>query len=297
MDVSLSQMRAFVAVLDRGSFTEAAAQLQMSQSAISHAIAGLERVVGGPVIRRGGGVSLTNLGSQILPHARAALASIEAMESALRPDDALTGVVRLGAVPTVYQGLVPKLLANWAARLPGVAVQIYEGDDDEMLEWVEAGVVDAAILTEPRNASPDGKLIATDEFCAVLRKDHPLAELDAIPLAEMLEDGLIVSTGGCEGEVNRMYAEEQLSFRYSHRVREISTLFHMVGQGLGVAIVPSLGRAMLPDTLTMKPLSPRQPRRLVLSGPSSRPWHPLARALVETVTVETASIQKAGADA
>ncbi|MDI6022400.1 LysR family transcriptional regulator [Leucobacter sp. UT-8R-CII-1-4] len=295
MDVSLSQLRAFVAVLDRGSFTEAAAQLQMSQSAISHAIAGLERVVGGPVIRRGSGVSLTNVGSQILPHARAALASIEAMESALRPDDALTGVVRLGAVPTVYQGLVPELLANWAARLPGVAVQIYEGDDDEMLEWVEAGVVDAAILTEPRNASPDGKLIATDEFCAVLRKDHPLAELEAIPLAEMLEDGLIVSTGGCEGEVNRMYAEEQLSFRYSHRVREISTLFHMVGQGLGVAIVPSLGRAMLPDTLTMKPLSPSQPRRLVLSGPSSRPWHPLARALVETVAVDKTTTQKVGA--
>jgi DNA-binding transcriptional LysR family regulator len=283
MDITLSQLRALVAVHDRGSFTEAANQLQMSQSAISHAIAGLERAIGAPVLRRGGSLTLTDEGAQILPHARAALASIAAMESALRPDDALSGVVRLGAVPTVCQGLVPELLERWAATLPGVTVQIYEGDDDEMLEWVEAGVVEAAILTEPRHSSPDGKLIATDEFCAVLRNDHPLAQLEAIPLAELLEDGLIVSTGGCESEVTRMYAEEQLHFSYSHRVREISTLFHMVGQGIGVAIVPSLGRVMLPDSLTMKPLSPRQPRRLILSGPSSRPWHPLARALVETV--------------
>ncbi len=283
MDLTLSQLRALIAVLDGGSFTEAAAKLRMSQSAVSHAIAGLERAVGAAVVRRGSPITPTELGSQIMPHARAALASINALHSALRSDDTATGIVRLGAVPTVCQGLVPELLATWAARLPGVTVQIYEGDDDEMIEWVEAGVVEAAILTEPRQSFPDGTLIATDEFCAVLRSDHPLAHLEAIPLAEMLVDGLIVSTGGCESEVTRMYADEHLNFTYSHRVREISTLFHMVEQGIGVAIVPSLGQAMMPDALTMKPLLPRQPRRLVLSGPSSRPWHPLAHALVDAL--------------
>jgi DNA-binding transcriptional LysR family regulator len=283
MGVTLPQLRALVTVVDRASFTDAAAQLGISQSAVSHAVSGLEKEVGGRVLQRDGGVTLTVLGHRVLEHARAALASVAALESAVKQDGTLAGVVRLGAVATVCQGLLPELLPLWAAKLPNVEVQIYEGDDDEMPEWLEAGVVEAAILVEPSPAPAGSKLVATDEFAAVVRCDHPLAGLDGIPLAELKEDGLIVSTGGCEGHVKRMHDDEGLPYAFSHRVREMSTLFRMVEQGMGVAIVPSLGRGMLPDDLVMKPLATPRPRRLVLSGPASRPWHPLAQALVDAI--------------
>jgi DNA-binding transcriptional LysR family regulator len=283
MSVTLAQLRALVTVVDRASFTDAAVRLCISQSAVSHAISGLEKEVGGRLLQRGGGVTLTALGRRVLEHARAALASVAALESAVKQDGALAGTVRLGAVATVCQGLLPELLPLWAARLPNVDVQIYEGDDDEMPEWLEAGIVEAAILVEPSPAPPGGKLVATDEFAAIVRGDHPLAGLDGIPLAELQEDGLIVSTGGCEGHVKRMHDDEGLPYAFSHRVREMSTLFRMVEQGMGVAIVPSLGRSMLPDDLVMRPLAKPRPRRLVLSGPSSRPWHPLAQALVDAL--------------
>ncbi|HEY0248433.1 MAG TPA: LysR family transcriptional regulator [Gryllotalpicola sp.] len=281
MGVTLPQLRALVAVVDRASFTDAAAELRVSQSAVSHAVLGLEKEVGGRVLQREGRVALTALGHRVVEHARAALASVAALESAIKTDAAPAGPVRLGAVATVCQGLLPELLPLWAAKLPNIEVQIYEGDDDEMPEWLEAGVVDAAILVEPSPAPLGGKLVATDEFAAVVRRDHPLAALEGIPLAELREDGLIVSTGGCEGHVKRMHDDAGLAYSYSHRVREMSTLFRMVEQGMGVAIVPTLGRGMLPDELVMRPLAQRRPRRLVLSGPSSRPWHPLARALVD----------------
>ncbi|GAA4190683.1 LysR family transcriptional regulator [Gryllotalpicola kribbensis] len=283
MGVTLPQLRALVTVVDRASFTDAAAQLGISQSAVSHAVSGLEREVGGRVLQRDGGVTLTVLGRRVLDHARAALASVAALESAVKQDGTLAGVVRLGAVATVCQGLLPELLPLWAAKLPNVDVQIYEGDDDEMPEWLEAGVVEAAILVEPSPQPAGGKLVATDEFAAVVRCDHPLAELEGIPLAELAVDGLIVSTGGCEGHVKRMHEDEGLEYAFSHRVREMSTLFRMVEQGMGVAIVPSLGRGMLPGDLVMKPLVKPRPRRLVLSGPASRPWHPLAQALVDAL--------------
>jgi len=281
MALTLPQLRALVTVVDSGSFTGAADRLGLSQSAVSHAVAGLEKEVGGRVVLRDGGVALTSLGHRVLEHARAALASVSALESAVHQDGTLTGTVRLGAVATVCQGLLPELLPVWAAKLPHLEVQIYEGDDDELPEWLEAGVVDAAILVEPSPAPAGGKLVATDEFAAVVRGDHPLAGLDGIPLAELQVDGLIVSTGGCEGHVKRMHDDEGLPFTYSHRVREMSTLFRMVEQGMGVAIVPSLGRGMLPADLVMRPLVKPRPRRLVLAGPSSRPWHPLAQALVD----------------
>lgn len=281
MEITLSQLRALIAVIDRGSFTDAASQLGVSQSAVSHSVASLEQAVGGPVLKRGGSVALTRLGDRIVAHARSALASVSALESAVRLDETLTGTVRLGAVATVCQGLLPELLPLWAARLPKVEVQIYEGDDEELPGWLEAGVIDAAILVGPSPMPEGGKLIATDEFSAVIRADHPLALLEAISLSELLVDGLIVSAGGCESQVKRMYAKEQLTCTFEHRVREISTLFRMVEQGFGVAIVPSLGQGMLPEGVFMRPLAPRQHRELVLSGPASRPWHPLAQALVE----------------
>jgi len=283
MAITLPQLRALVTVVDRASFTDAATQLGISQSAVSHAVSGLEKEVGGRVLQRDGGVALTVLGRRVLEHARSALASVTALESAVKQDGTLTGVVRLGAVATVCQGLLPELMPLWAAKLPNVDVQIYEGDDDEMPEWLEAGIVEAAILVEPEPVPVGGRLVATDEFAAVVRCDHPLAGLDGIPLAELKEDGLIVSTGGCESHVRRMHEDEGLEYSFSHRVREMSTLFRMVEQGMGVAIVPTLGRTMLPDGLLMRPLAKPRPRRLVLSGPSSRPWHPLAQALVDSV--------------
>lgn len=284
MGVTLAQLRALVSVVDRASFTDAATELGVSQSAVSHAVSGLEKEVGGRVLRRGGGVTLTGLGNRVLEHARAALASVAALESAVRQQVTIGGTVRLGAVATVCQGLLPELLPVWAARLPHVEVQIYEGDDDEMPEWLEAGIVDAAVLVEPTPDPPGGKLVAIDEFAAVLRCDHPLVGLAGIPLAELQTDGLIVgSPGGCEAYVRQMYEDEGLEYVFSHQVREMSTLFRMVEGGMGVAIVPSLGRVMLPGDLVMKPLDKPRPRRLVLSGPSSRPWHPLAQALVDAL--------------
>jgi len=299
MSVTLPQIRALVAVVDRGSFTEAADDLGISQSAVSRAVLGLEQELGGRVLQREGDVRPTELGLLVLEHARAVLASVSALESVVRQGKEVSGTVRLGAVPTVCQGLLPQLLPLWAAALPDVEIPIYEGDDDEMPEWLESGVVDAAILVDPVSPAKGAKLVAVDEFAAVVRADHPLAMLDGIPLAELDEDGLIVSTGGCEIPVKAMHDELGLPYAYSHRVREMSTLFRMVQQGAGVAIVPSLGRGMLPDDLVMRPLEHRRPRRLVLSGPSSRPWHPLVRALVETTrsvedeTAEAVSAERA----
>ncbi len=148
MTLSVPQLRAFVATVDAGSFTGAAAALGVGQSAVSHAVAGLEREVGGAVVRRGGAAVVTPLGERMLAHARSVVASVDALEAVVRPATA-RGTVRLAAVPTVCQGLLPRLRELWAVTLPDVDVQVYEGDDDEMAEWLEAGTVDAAVLVDP----------------------------------------------------------------------------------------------------------------------------------------------------
>ncbi len=120
-------------------------------------------------------------------------------------------------------------------------------------------------------------------MAAVVRRDHPLADLPALTLEDLHEDGLVAGGGGCEHQIERLHELAGLPYRYAHRVREMSTMFGMIQRGEGVSIVPTLGRGMLPPELVMVPMATRLPRTLVLSGPTSRPWHPLAQALVDAV--------------
>ncbi|WP_083506773.1 LysR family transcriptional regulator [Leucobacter sp. G161] len=292
------QLRAFVAVADSGSFTDAAAALGVSQSAVSHAIAGLERELAGPLFDRRT-LSLTSLGQRTVGHARAASVAIETLEAAARGDRSVSGPVRLGAVPTVCRGLLPELIEEWAAALPDVRVDVFEGDDDEMPEWLENGFVDIAILVDPAEQPAHSKVVDVDEYAAVIREDHPLVELPEIPLAELSDDGMIVSSGGCETHVQSIFAAAGIPLEVRHRVRETSTLLAMVEQGFGVSIVPTLGRGMLPSNLRMRPLVERRARRLVLALPDNRDPHPVGAALLSHTRSRRAASKQAdrGADA
>lgn len=281
MAPTVPQLRTLLAVVESGSFTAAAQSLGVSQSSVSRTLRALEEDIGGVLLDRDRANAPTALASEVLPHARAAVAALDALEGSMRArSGVLEGRVRLGAVPTVCQGLVPGLLGVWSARLPKVEVSLFEGDDDEIPEWLEDGTVDAAILVDPHPDPAGSVLVGEDEYCAIVRKDHPLAGEKSIPLAELHEDGLLVSTGGCENEVRRIHAKAGLPFEMRQRVRELATLMTMVQEGVGVAIMPRLGEVMLPKTLQMVPLEPTLGRRLVLSGPITRAWSPLAEGLV-----------------
>src|SRR5919198_554175 len=100
MSLNLPQLRAFVAVVDAGGFSAAATDLGLSQSAVSHAVASLERTLAAPLVVRSTPVRTTALGDVILPHARTALAATDAIfDVAARHDATTGGTVRLAATP------------------------------------------------------------------------------------------------------------------------------------------------------------------------------------------------------
>ncbi|BCJ37848.1 hypothetical protein Athai_53510 [Actinocatenispora thailandica] len=112
MDISVPQLRAFLAVLDEGGFGAAADRLGISQSAVSHNVAALERVLGGPVVERTGRIRPTAFGESIVPAAREVVGAAGRIGAiAARRDGSPAGTVRLAAPPTACQGLLPGLLA------------------------------------------------------------------------------------------------------------------------------------------------------------------------------------------
>ena len=281
--INIAQLRAFVAVVDERGFGSAAAALGLSQSAVSHAVASLERTVGARLLHRNGLVTPTAVGQGMLEHARAALAATEAIGDLAAAHRATpTGVIRLGAPPTVCQGLLPELVARWSTEFPRVTVRVFEGEDDEVDDWLAGHSIEAAVLVDPPRSTP-GTLLATDEFQVLLPAGHPLAGAPCVHLGDLSSDPLLFSGGSCERPIQALFRDAGIRLRPTHNVRELSTLFAMVRSHMGITIVPSLVRSIIDDTLVLVALRPTHQRRLVLTGPTDTPWHPALTALAESI--------------
>lgn len=276
MSPTLKQLAVFAEVVEQRGFGAAADQLRMGQSAVSHTLAALEKSVGASLVTRTSPIKPSDLGCALLPHAHAALAAARSIDALIDTHHQTkpSGTVRIAASATASHRLVPRLLGSWGQELPEVEIRIFEGGDDELTQWLDTGAVDCAILVDPETTPQGAVELVRDAFQAVVRTDHPYSALEHISLTELIEDPLLVSSSGCEQQIRRLHSISGLHFSPAQRVREVSTLLSMVESGLGVAIMPALAATMLPENLVMVNLSPLMERRLVFSGPQSKPWHP-----------------------
>src|SRR5689334_8838231 len=211
--INIAQLRAFVAVVDEGGFGSAASSLGLTQSAVSHAVASLERTVGAPILHRSGAAAPTGFGEAMPDHARAALAAAEAIaDLSAAQRGAPTGVIRLGAPPTVCQGLLPELVPNWRTECPRVTVRVFEGEEDEVADWLAGHSIEAAVLVDPPRSTP-GVLLATDEFQVLFPSEHPLAGKASVRLADLGTDPLLFSGGSCERPIQELFRDANIRLR------------------------------------------------------------------------------------
>ncbi|MFE2988993.1 LysR family transcriptional regulator [Streptomyces sp. NPDC059262] len=280
MTVNLSQLRAFLSVVDAGGFSAAAADLGLSQSAVSHAVAALERELTAPLLVRATPVRATALGERVVPHARTAVAAARCVEQLAADAATMTGTVHLAATPTVCQGLIPGLLRHWSEDQPHVTVRVFEGDSAEIAAWLENGTADAAILVDPPPGA--GIQLAADSYRAVLPLDHPLAGEPVVDIRDLEDDPFLISPNGCEDRIRTIHRLAGLRFTPTHRVRDLATLISMVQAGIGVTVLSEVSRSLIPPDLALLPLHPQTARRLVLTGPRARPWHPAVRTLADS---------------
>ena len=141
MSVSLRQLEYFVAVVDEGSFTTAAARLHVSQPGLSHQIQALERQLGGPLLERlPRGVRLTPAGRTALPHARASQAHAErASTSAMRASGVDAGELHVGTLYSISVGVLPTALQPVGSSQTFEELAVAVGDDVTRLRATAPG--------------------------------------------------------------------------------------------------------------------------------------------------------------
>ena len=284
--MNLAQLRALTAVVDHGGFSRAATELGISQPAVSHAVGALEREIGQRLLDRGRlAVTLTPIGRVIIEHARAATRAVEKLEAAASMAGAeLAGELRIGGMASTNLAVLPSLARRFRRRHPRAGLCVFEGSDEEVVDWVDQGVVDIGCVVDGVGRV-DGPVLATDEFVAIMNEDHPLADQPHLTLADLADDPFIATTSGCDPIVRLAHRQAGLLFRPAHRVGQVTTLLTMVRAGLGVSMIPSLllSPAGPSDGLVAVPLLPSISRTVRIGSRVGVPKHPAAEAFLQMV--------------
>ena len=177
--MELHQLEYFVAVAEEASFTRAASRVHVAQPGVSAQVRRLESELGQQLLDRSGrSVRLTEVGSAVLPFARAAL---DAVTNARLAVDDLAGLVRgqvtVGMVSGCALPVLAELLAGFHDRHPGVAIALVEDNSDRLVERLRDGRLDLALIgwAEQTPADIDSVVLVDEELVAAVAPDHPLA--------------------------------------------------------------------------------------------------------------------------
>lgn len=190
MNWSLRELRFFVTAADAGSFTDAAAQLYVSQAAVSRTIAGLEKTVGNRLLRRvPRGCELTRTGQQVLPHARRVLSEAEKFTEFLTSRHA---VLRLGYAWAALGRHTARLQRDWAARHDAVELELVRHDSPTA--GLAEGLCDVAIVRKPADDKRfDSLVVGLERRLAAFASDDPQwARRRQLSMAEIAERTVII---------------------------------------------------------------------------------------------------------
>jgi DNA-binding transcriptional LysR family regulator len=270
--MDLGRLRALHAVATHGSVGAAATALGFTPSAISQQIAKLERETRTTLLeRRGRGVALTDAACTLAATAAQVLALVEEAEVALEEQrGAAVGTLTIGAFATGARGLLPLVLVDLITHHPALDVRTVEIDPPDALDAVARGDLDMAVTHDWINAPlavPDSlshTTLGQDYADVLLPLAHPLATRRFLVPEDLADQRWICQPEGtiCHDWLVKTFRAAGIEPDLAHRVGEYETQLALLAGGIGVGLLPRLGRGTLPPTVRVVPLHPTPTRRL-----------------------------------
>lgn len=261
------QLLAFSALVRRGSFTLAAQDLGLSQSAVSHAIKTLEDDVGCVLLeRRGRRVRLTPAGEQFLRHTEKILREMETARSGL---DAWSksgqSLLRVGASTTACQHILPGVLLEFRAAHPNCAIRLEAGDQAQQLELLRGGHIDLAVgLEPPMPARSEHGFIPLfqDELRFVVAPRHHWAALERVPREAIAAETLVLysRTSRTFRLISEYFRTERTVLGSFIDLGSMEALVALVktGQGAGILAPWNVRQEEASGALVTRPLGARR---------------------------------------
>ncbi len=290
--MEMHQLRYFLAVARGGNFSRAARECHVSQPSLSQQILKLEDEVGEPLfLREPRGASLTAAGAAFLPHAERVLSEVDAAASAVRESAGrVRGRLALGVLPTIAPFLLPRWLGPFLRAHPEVELVVQEETTPRLLEALERGELDVALLSLPTPGAEglERRLLFAEPLLLVLPARHPLARRERVPMAALAQEKFILMQEGhclADQALEFCHARGDFSPHILCRSAQVQTLLALVEAGLGLSLVPEMA-ARPRKGVTYRRLAGVGPeRKIAFVWRRHRLW-PAARALVEWASAQ-----------
>lgn len=242
MNVTLRQLRAFIAVAAEQNFTRAADKLDLSQSSVSTLVHELEANLGLRLFdRHTRQLRITQAGAELLPMMKKAVSDIDSV--ILSSNELKTlgrGRVSIAASSVQAALLLPRFIKQFGIEYPEVVVELYDVAEHEVPKMVCSGEVDFGIGTESGNRLDlAAHLLSTDAFVVVMRADHALARKRELRWQELVDVPLIGPRQGnpIRERLDRALATEGIVLSRMYEVYLPLTMVGMVEAGLGIAVM------------------------------------------------------------
>ena len=270
--MNVSQLRTLIAVVDHGSFSEAARALGISQPAVTMQVQALEADIGATLLDRGyRKVEVTEAGRALLPHARRVLSEIENARTELENlSDTVSGRLTLAASTTPGQYILPRILGSFLKQHPEVGVTLRVYDTADVVAHVEDGDADLGMIgAEVHGARVHYEQLGSDDLVLICPAAHPLTTRKRLSFSDLTDEPFIVREAGSG---TRMVAED-VSRRSAIDPAELKVVMELgTNEAIVSAVVGGMGLGIVSAQVARKAIELGTVAEIASAGfPVARP--------------------------
>lgn len=287
MNISLKQLRLFVAVVQAGNLAEAAERLFITKAAASMSLQELEKQLDCRLFDRvRNRLQLNTQGAQLLPLADELLQRLDTIEHLFQRSDRASGVLRIGASHTIGNYLLPRLLADFLQNHPDVDFKIEISNTRTLVEQLADFRLDMALL---EGNSSDSNLCLQewmpDSMHVVAAPNHPLALTGRLNMADLEQQRWLLREpgSGSREQFQRLIGSHLQSWQAGLELNTTESILNAVAAGLGLCLLSGLAAtaAVQDGRVVVLDLQPGIQRPLRLAWHKEKYLHPVLAEFIE----------------
>ncbi|MFD5847164.1 LysR family transcriptional regulator [Streptomyces chartreusis] len=278
MDLELKQLRCLVAIVDEGTFTDAAIALGVSQAAVSRSLASLERALGVRLLRRTSReVTPTGTGLRVLAHARRVLGEVDGL---VREATSGHARLRMGYAWAALGRHTPAFQRRWAAAHPGTDLQLVRANSSTA--GLAEGACDLSVARRPVDDRRfDSAIVGLERRLCAVAADDPLARRRSVRLADLSGRTLVVDRRTGTTTTDLWPPDSRPAIEETHDVDDWLTVIS-TGRCIGMTAEATAHQYPRPGVV-YRPVRDAEPIAVRLAWWREDP-HPAAQAAIELLT-------------
>ena len=243
MRIDLTDLRLFLHVHQAGTITGGAEASHLTLASASERIRGMEAALGLPLLlREPRGVVPTPAGHTLLLHARRVLRQMDDLQAELSDyAGGLKGQVRLLCNTSALSEHLPAVLSQFLAGHPGISLDMEERASSDIADALRAGLCDIGLVSDAADvAGLETFVFRADPLVLVVPQGHALSQRSAVSLADVADCAFVGLAAGSALQAHLAQQARRLGKRlvYRVRLRSFESVCRLVGEGIGVGIVP-----------------------------------------------------------